>query len=116
MKIRLWYNPKCSKSRRALELLSERGVDVEIVEYLETAPGVGALIRLIESSDSDPHEFVRRTDAAFNEAGLSLPDPATAENVAALLAENPAVLQRPIADTGGRCVIARPPERVLELL
>ena len=116
MKLRLWYNPKCSKSRKALELLSERGVDVEIVNYLESAPSVSDLIPLIESSDSDPHEFVRSTDAAFTAAGLSLPDPATAENVAALLAGNPAVLQRPIADAGGRSVIGRPPERVLELL
>ena len=115
-KVTLFHNPRCSKSRKALELLSGREVDLEVVECLSSAPSRETIAGLIESSDSAPAEFVRSGDAAFKDAGLEMPEWPTPEAVAALLAEHPAVLQRPIAVSGGVAVIGRPPERVLELL
>ncbi len=113
--VTLFHNPRCSKSRKALELLAEREVEVEIVEYLKNPPSRSDLVALIGQSDSAPAEFVRAGDSAFTDAGLSLPEPPTAGAVAALLAEHPAVLQRPIAVSAGIAVIGRPPERVLEV-
>jgi len=115
-KLTLFHNPRCSKSRRALELLREHGADFEVVEYLERPPTRQAIESLIEASDSPAADFVRRGDAAFKEAGLSLSADADVAEVALLLAAHPRVLQRPIVAGGGKAVIGRPPERVLELL
>jgi len=115
-KVTLFHNPRCSKSRKALELLSDRDLDLDVVEYLTAVPSRETIAGLIESSDSSPEDFVRSGDAAFEEAGLEMPERPTPEGVAALLADHPAVMQRPIAMSGGVVVIGRPPERVLELL
>lgn len=115
-KVTLFHNPRCSKSRKALELLSGRDVDLEVIEYLNAAPSREMIAGLIESSNSAPADFVRSGDGAFKDAGLEMPERPTPDAVAALLADNPAVLQRPIAVCGGVAVIGRPPERVLELL
>lgn len=112
----LYHNPNCSKSRRTLELLRERGVDVGVVEYLKTPLDREAILALLAGADSDALEFVRRADAAFAEAGLLLSAQPTAEEIADLLAANPRVMQRPILEVDGRVAIGRPPERVLEIL
>jgi len=114
--MKLYHNPRCSKSREALALLREAGVDVEIVEYLKTPPSRDALLGLISASKSKPREFVRTGDAGFKEAGLKLSDDASAEEVARLLAKHPELLQRPIAVAGKKVVIGRPPEKIRELI
>lgn len=115
-KAKLFHNPRCSKSRRAPQLLGEHGADFEVVEYIKTPPDRATLLALIEASDSPAGEFVRSGDAGFKEAGLHLSASADAREVATLLADHPRLLQRPIFVAGAKAVIGRPPERVLELL
>ena len=112
----LYYNPRCSKSRGALELLEARNIDLTIIEYLDAPLDRDALVAVIVASDSSPAEFVRTGDQAFKDAGLGLTDNASAEAVADILLQCPPALQRPIFVMGGKSVIARPPERALELL
>jgi len=114
--ITVYHNPDCSKSRRALELLWDRGVAFDVVEYLVSPPDRETLQRLVELSGENPSVFVRTTDPAFREAGLKLEDGASAADVAELVSRHPAVLQRPIAVSGERVVIGRPPERILDVL
>jgi arsenate reductase len=111
----MYHNPRCSKSRGALDLIAERGVDVEVIEYLQAPPDRAAVERILDVVDGSPSELVRHDDR-FRELGL---DPAAYEDrqaVVALLLDHPELMQRPVILRGERGVIARPSDRVLELL
>lgn len=110
---RLFHNADCSKCRSALALLLERGVDVEVVSYLEHPPAAAALRDLARMLGLRAAALVRPGEPGADR----LLDPATPEDdVFAALAADPRRLQRPILVMGDRAVVARPPERVLELL
>ncbi len=112
--IRLLHNPKCSKSRSALDLLQARGVDPEVVRYLDSPPDRETLAQIADQLD-DPAVLVRK-DAHFKELGLDPADYTDAESVVDLLSEHPRLMERPIAIKGDRAVLGRPPENILELL
>ena len=114
-KITLYHNPNCSKSRGAKEILETRGADFEVVEYLQTPLTASALSALLEVLGGDPAELVRK-DNHFKELGLKADDHQSTESVAALLAEHPKLMQRPVAVLDDRAVIARPSELIEELL
>lgn len=116
LKATLYHNPRCSKSRGALELLEDRGVELEVIEYLDVSLTRDAIVGFIDCSDSAPVDFVRTGDEAFKASGVELSDDPTAEEVAEALVRCPAAMQRPILVVGDRSIIARPSERVLELL
>ena len=111
----LYHNPACSKSRGAREILEERNVDFDIVEYLEAPPGEADLRRILELVDDPPAELVRK-DGNFRELGLNAGDYNTADAVVGLLLEHPKLMQRPVVVRGERAVIARPAEKVEDLL
>jgi arsenate reductase len=111
MKVRIYHNPRCSKSRAALALLIERGVDVQIVDYLKEPPPRATLATLLRKLGVDPLELVRRDDHEI--ASLAAAEP---QKILDLLVEHPQALQRPIVEVEERAVIGRPPERVLEIL
>ena len=105
--MRFYHNPRCSKSRQALALLEERGVEVEIVRYLE----VGVMkkdLALLASLEG----IVRKKEAGA-EAMAALD---SVDDIAALLVANPKVLERPVLVADGQAVIGRPPENVLKLI
>lgn len=108
----LYHNPRCSKSRQALALLQERGVEPRIVEYLKEPPTAAELKRLLALLGLKPRDLLRAKEAA--EAGL---DPAMDDAaLIAGIAAHPAVLERPVFVHRGRAVVGRPPETVLDLL
>lgn len=111
----MYHNPSCSKSRGALEILADQGVDHDVVEYLEAPPDRASLECIVDGVGVPPAELVRR-DKRFEELGLSAPDYATRDAVIELLLEHPELMQRPVIFRGERAVIARPSEKVLELL
>jgi arsenate reductase len=113
--ITLYHNPNCSKSRGAKEILEARGADFHVVEYLQEPLDDRAIKRLLELLAVPPGELVRK-DAHFKELGLSAEDYTTVDAVAALLAEHPRLMQRPVAVRGERAIIARPSELVESLL
>ncbi len=113
--IRLYHNPNCSKSRGTLELLQERGVPLEIVEYLDTPPSQTELEAILEALPEEAATLVRH-DKHFKSLELDPDAYETPESVIALLLKHPALMQRPIAVRGGSARIGRPPENVLELL
>ena len=115
MKLKIYHNPRCSKSRATLALLEGRGLKPEVVNYLETPPDAAALQALARKLDVGAQALVRTGDAAFRDAELDL-STATEQQIFGLLAERPSLLQRPIVETADAARIGRPPERVLELL
>ena len=111
----VYHNQVCSKSRGALEILGERGVDAEVIEYLKVNPSRADLERILTAIPDDPSALVRK-DKRFQELGLDAGDYETSDQVIALLLEHPELMERPVVFVGDRAVIARPSEKVLELL
>lgn len=110
----IWFNPSCSKSRGARDLLAERGVDANYVEYLREAPTRAELERVLGLlGRDDPLVITRTGEARFTELGLA---GAGRDEVLDALAANPVLIERPIVIRGDRAVVARPPEKLLELL
>lgn len=110
----LYHNPRCSKSRAALALLQERGVEPELVLYLQTPPTAAELKALLGKLGLTAAELVRSKETAYRERGLGKSS-SEAELLAAM-ADEPKLIERPILVCGERAVIGRPPENVLELL
>ncbi len=110
----LYHNPRCSKSRQALHLLEEKGETLEVVRYLENPPSVLELKQIAELMQAKPIDLVRTQEKEWKEnyRGKSLSD----DEILEILHAHPRLLQRPIAVHGTHAVIARPPEKVLELL
>jgi arsenate reductase len=113
--VRLYHNPRCSKSRGALEILAERGVDVDVVEYLIAPPDRATLEHILDRLDEPPAALVRHDDR-FKALGLDPNGYDDREAVVTLLLEHPDLMQRPVVLRGDRGVIARPSERVVDLL
>lgn len=111
----LYHNPRCSKSRGALDLLRERGIEPRIVAYLQTPPTAGELSGLLAMLGLSARELLRPGEPEY--AALGLDDPGKSEReLIESMAANPRLIERPLFVHGGRAVIGRPPERVLELL
>jgi arsenate reductase (glutaredoxin) len=110
----IYVNPSCSKSRSALSILTERGVRADVVRYLDQPPTEADLRRLMDLLGmEDPRLMMRTGEPVYTELGL-----ADREGDALLeaITVHPILLERPIFVVGDRAVIARPPERLLELL
>lgn len=114
-RVTVYHNPACGKSRGALEILGQRGIDCEVIEYLKSPPDRAALERILDLLGGEPVELVRN-DKRFKELGLERADYAARERVIELLLRHPELMERPVVIRGRRAVIARPSERVLEVL
>ncbi|MBW2272743.1 MAG: arsenate reductase (glutaredoxin) [Deltaproteobacteria bacterium] len=110
----LLHNPRCSKSRATLVLLQERGAPFSERCYLDEPLSVGELKDLQTRLGRAPSEWVRGGEAAFEEAGLS--KDSSDDDLIAAMAREPILMERPIVVRGGRAVVGRPPEAVLEIL
>lgn len=114
-KPKVLHNPACGTSRRLLADLAERGVEVEVIEYLKTPLDAAQIKALLSQLDGDLSEVVRK-DKRFGELGLDKNDYVTAASISKLLLQHPELMQRPILRVGSKAVIARPIERGIELL
>ena len=115
MQCRLFHNPRCSKSREALALLRARGIEPELVPYLDSPPDRDTLLALLGKLDGEPRTLLREAEPEFAALALAARE-LTGDAVADAIATHPRLLQRPVFECGDRAVVARPPERVLELL
>lgn len=111
---RIYHNPRCSKSREALAILREHGVEPEVVLYLETELSARALKELVQRFGIEPHALLRTQEAAFKEAGLN--EASELDAIVAAIRKAPILLERPIVIVGDRALIGRPPEKVRSLL
>ncbi len=110
----VWFNPRCSKCRTTQGILAERGVEADYFRYLDEPPTAEDIARVMGLLGIDhPRDMARRGEKVWAELDL---DDASADAVIAAMVENPILIERPIVIVGDRAVIARPPERVLEIL
>lgn len=111
----LYHNPRCSKSRGALELLEARGLAPTVVRYLETPPDAATLRSLLGKLGMTARELLRSGEDEYK--SLDLANPALSEDqLIAAMISHPKLIERPILVAGDNAVIGRPPEKVLEIL
>jgi len=111
----LYHNPRCSKSRGALELLEARGLAPEVVRYLETPPDAATLKALLGKLGIGARQLLRTGEDEYK--SLDLANPALSDDqLIAAMTEHPKLIERPILVAGDKAVIGRPPEKVLEIL
>ena len=117
MSLTIYHNPRCSKSRKTLELIENAGISPEIVAYLNTPPSAGRIAELAQALEIPVNGLLRRNEAEFKDA-TDLPDLDDDSALANWLAAHPKVIERPIVvdEASGRVVIGRPPENVRALL
>lgn len=117
MAVTIFHNPRCSKSRSTLELITASGIDHTIVRYLEDSPDAATLQQLAKKLGIGVGGLLRRGESEFKEA-TDVPDLSDDAALAEWLALHPIVLERPIVvnDGTGQAVIGRPPENVLDIL
>ncbi|NCF74263.1 MAG: arsenate reductase (glutaredoxin) [Gammaproteobacteria bacterium] len=117
MAVTIYHNPRCSKSRQTLQLITDSGSDHTVVLYLDAPPNGASIVDLARKLGMAVAEMLRRGESEFKEA-TDLPDLSDDASLAEWVAAHPIVLERPIVvnDNSGKAVIGRPPENVLELL
>jgi arsenate reductase len=115
MTIRIFHNPRCSKSRATLALLQERGLEPEITLYLDSPPDADELRSILQKLGLTARELMRKGEAEFREQGLADESLTEDELVAAMVA-SPRLIERPIVLANGRAAIGRPLESVLDIL
>lgn len=116
MALTIFHNPRCSKSRRTLELIRDSGIEPQIRLYLQDTPTAEEIIAVAGKLGVAVADLLRRGESAFKEA-TDLPDLADDAALAAWVAAHAVVLERPIVlDDNGKAVVGRPPENVQALL
>lgn len=115
MSVTIYHNPRCSKSRQTVSMLEDKGISVDVIEYLKSPPDFETLQAVIKKLGLQPRQLLRKHEQAYKEAGLddqSLSDDA----IIRAMVENPILIERPIVINGDKAAIGRPPETVLKIL
>lgn len=115
MDIILYHNPRCSKSRQTLELLIEKKVSPQVVEYLKTPPTHQQLDSILRGLDKEPRELMRTKEAEYKEQNLNA-EALTRDQLIEAMINTPKLIERPILVYGDEVAVGRPPENVLTIL
>ena len=115
MAVKIMHNPRCSKSRATLQILNDRGVEPEIILYLDAPLDAEELKSILTKLGLSPRELMRKGEAEYREQGLDSQELNDDELVAAMIA-TPKLIERPIVLANGKAAIGRPPESVLAIL
>lgn len=112
--MKIYHNPRCSKSRQTLQILEDQGIEPEIIKYLEDVPSKKELYSILQKLNIKPEELVRKNEKIYKEKfkGKELTDNQWIE----AMVEYPKLIQRPIVVEGDKAILGRPPEKVLELI
>jgi arsenate reductase (glutaredoxin) len=111
----IYHNPRCSKSRRTLELIKNQDIEPEVVLYLETPLDAQAIAGLLKKLGISARQLLRKGEQAYKEQNLA-DSSLTEKQLIDAMVNFPKLIERPIVVVGDRAVIGRPPEQVLEIL
>ena len=114
MTIELWHNPRCSKSRSAVSLFENNGTPFKIRLYLQNAPSVSEIKKVIALLGISPRDLMRKGEAVYKELGLK--DETSDAALIKAMAEHPILIERPIGVAKTQAVMGRPPEDLLALI
>ena len=115
MTIKIFHNPRCSKSRQTLTILEDNGIDVDIIEYLKEYPNKETLLQIINLLDIKPRDLMRKGETVYKEKLLNSEN-LTDDDIVQFMVDNPILIERPIVYDDNRAIIGRPPENVLIFL
>ena len=115
MTVKIYHNPRCSKSRQTLQLLEDNTVTPQVVEYLKTPPDADELGHLLDMLGLEPRDLMRKKEVEYKESGADNPD-LSRDELIALMVRHPKLIERPIVVNGNKAALGRPPERVLDIL
>ena len=115
MSVTLYYNPKCSKSRQTLSLLEQRGIQPTLIEYLTHPPSYTKIQDILRLLNCSAHDLLRKKEHLYTELSLNDPNLDEKQLINAMI-EHPQLIERQIVIAGTKAVVARPPEKVLEIL
>lgn len=112
--MKIYHNPRCSKSRQTLNLIEENGKEVGVIKYLDTPPKESELKEIIAMLGIAPQDLIRKGEKIYKEnfKGKEYNN----EEWIKIMVKNPILIERPIVVENGKAIIGRPPEKVLELL
>ncbi len=112
--MKIYHNPRCSKSRQTLEILIKKNVNFEIVEYLKDKLSINDLEEIIEKLEINTIELVRKNESVWKEKfkDRKLND----KEIVQAMIENPKIIERPIVINGNKAILGRPPENVLKII
>ena len=112
--VKIYHNPRCSKSRKTLEIIEKNGFKPDIIKYLDTPPSVDEITWVLSKLDMDPRELMRKNEVEYKQYFTD--DSLSNEALIVLMNKYPKVIERPIVISQDSVVIGRPPESVLDIL
>lgn len=115
MSTKIYHNPRCSKSRQTLELLNEKGIETNVIEYLDTPPNTEELKKILNGLNMEPRDLMRKGQDEYKALALDDENLSREELIKAMI-ENPILIERPIVITDKGIAIGRPIENVKKIL
>tara|TARA_E500000331_G_scaffold174521_1_gene168517 strand:+ start:28808 stop:29155 length:348 start_codon:yes stop_codon:yes gene_type:complete len=115
MALSIFHNPRCSKSRKTLEIIESHNIEVEIIFYLKNPPAVTELNSLLEKLEMKASDLVRKGESIIKELNIDLPN-ISDDDLISIMIEHPILIERPIVFNEASAIIGRPPENVKELM
>ncbi len=112
--VTIWHNPRCSKSRNAAALLEEKGIEAEVVKYLDTPPSKEELKAVLKMLGISARELMRTKEAIYKE--LNLKEETDEDKLIEAMVENPKLIERPVVIKDGKAAIGRPIENIIDLI
>ena len=112
--VTIWHNPRCGKSRDGVKLLEEKGIDAEVVKYLDTPPTKEELAALLKMLGITARELMRTKEAIYKE--LNLKEVTDEDQLIEAMVNNPKLIERPIVIKEGKAAIGRPIENIVDLI
>ena len=115
MSTKIYHNPRCSKSRQTLQLLNDKGVETEIIEYLKTPPDFETLEKILQGLKIEPRDLMRKGQDEYKALNLEN-ESLSREDLIQAMVDNPILIERPIVINNGKAVLGRPPESIKTIL
>ncbi len=112
--MKIYHNPRCSKSRQTLQLIKDSGTEVEIIEYLNSIPTADELKMILVKLNLSPKDILRKGEAVYKEKFKN--SDFNDDEWIKVMIEYPKLIERPIVVKGNKAVLGRPPENVLDLI
>ncbi|MBA3026241.1 MAG: arsenate reductase (glutaredoxin) [Sulfurimonas sp.] len=112
--VTIWHNPKCSKSREAMEIAAQNGCKVDVIKYLEESPDENQIRTVLKMLDMKPRELMRTKEDLYKE--LNLKDESSDDALIKVMFEHPKLIERPIIIKEGRAIIGRPTDKIAQFL
>jgi arsenate reductase len=115
MPVTIWHNPRCATSRRVLQMIRNKGIEPHVVEYLKTPPSAKEIKAVLAKLKIGARDLLRRKEPAYRAEGLD-DEKISEAAIIRVMTEHPVLIERPVVLAGRRAVLARPPERLFEVI